>query len=562
MIWTTVTAEPRPRVHFIHRAHGRSAGPTHGEDRELGLERAWGLSCHRPRGAPALMPPRGERVVMSTQPNDEAAKEAGASPSRKRATWSIDWRAARRAGRPGSGSRRSVPPPRPPCAKVYATATGRCASGAPRSSITTPIPRRFPSCLPLLHDPKSDVRLWAVHSLSCDRCKDEGLNNPIDYVPHLIERIERDESIRVRRMAMVMLTIASRRAGGARVRQDRDRETDRKLRKHAEWGLKRLREVGLVSGRRELDRRAERGSATEPLSLKLDLVPAVGRGEEDMLDSWIKDLRYGLRSLIRRPVVTGGRDPLDRPRRGRQRRRLQPGQRPPAATAARRRRRPTSWCASTSCARASTGRSASRCPTSATRGTRPPRWSRRSAVTPTTSSVSRSTARRRARSRARWWSATTSRRFGAQPALGRFFNRAEDDAHEPVVVLAHDTWRDQLGGDPDAIGRADRARRSDLHRRRRRRARLRRHRDLVRSRPLGPGARGRSSARRARGARLDAVPSHRSPARGRRARAARGAARRALRHARRPSTRHRTKAPCFTPCPTPTRASKPGSAAR
>ena len=31
--------------------------------------------------------------------------------------------------------------------------------------------------------------------------------NPIDFVPHLIERIDRDESIHVRRMAVLMLTI-------------------------------------------------------------------------------------------------------------------------------------------------------------------------------------------------------------------------------------------------------------------------------------------------------------------------------------------------------------------
>jgi predicted permease len=44
--------------------------------------------------------------------------------------------------------------------------------------------------------------------------------------------------------------------------------------------------------------------------------------------------------------------------------------------------------------------------------------------------------------------------LGAQPSLGRLFGRAEVDAHEPVVVLAHDFWRDQLAGDPQAIGRA------------------------------------------------------------------------------------------------------------
>jgi predicted permease len=44
--------------------------------------------------------------------------------------------------------------------------------------------------------------------------------------------------------------------------------------------------------------------------------------------------------------------------------------------------------------------------------------------------------------------------LGAQPAMGRLFGRAEDDAREPVVVLAHEFWRDQFAGDPAAIGRA------------------------------------------------------------------------------------------------------------
>jgi hypothetical protein len=108
-------------------------------------------------------------------------------------------------------------------------------------------PESIPELLPLLHDPKSDVRLFAVHSLSCDRCKDEGMCNPVDYVPHLIERIERDESIRVRRMAMVMLASGKPHPRAVAVfERTLATETDRKLRLHAEWGLKRSREVGLV----------------------------------------------------------------------------------------------------------------------------------------------------------------------------------------------------------------------------------------------------------------------------------------------------------------------------
>ena len=58
--------------------------------------------------------------------------------------------------------------------------------------------------IPLLRDPRSEVRLWAVHSLGCDHCK-EGVACQVDIVPHLIERAQTDPSKRVRRMAVIML---------------------------------------------------------------------------------------------------------------------------------------------------------------------------------------------------------------------------------------------------------------------------------------------------------------------------------------------------------------------
>lgn len=106
-----------------------------------------------------------------------------------------------------------------------------------------------PWLLPLIHDPKSKVRLMAVHTLACDRCA--GGENPVDVVPHLVERLWHDESIRVRRMSMAML------AQHVLIHDEPDepdepiesiclevldRETDRKLRRQAEWGLKLCRE--------------------------------------------------------------------------------------------------------------------------------------------------------------------------------------------------------------------------------------------------------------------------------------------------------------------------------
>ncbi len=57
--------------------------------------------------------------------------------------------------------------------------------------------------IPLLDDPKAIVRLWAVHSISCERCKD--CANPIDVIPLLLRRVEEDTSVRVRRMSAAML---------------------------------------------------------------------------------------------------------------------------------------------------------------------------------------------------------------------------------------------------------------------------------------------------------------------------------------------------------------------
>jgi len=99
--------------------------------------------------------------------------------------------------------------------------------------------------LPLLNDPKSPVRVFAVHAIACEQCKDGP--NPIDAVPLLLERIATDESINVRRQAVAML--AHHREPDARVtpvfEQVLATETDRKLRLHAEQGLKRYADLGM-----------------------------------------------------------------------------------------------------------------------------------------------------------------------------------------------------------------------------------------------------------------------------------------------------------------------------
>jgi HEAT repeat protein len=99
--------------------------------------------------------------------------------------------------------------------------------------------------IPLLHDPKSDVRRWAVHALACDRCKPG--ENPLDVEPYLVERALHDESLSVRRHAVVSLVYLRRpdpRSAWlfARVLET---ETDRKLVLHATAGLKKARAAGV-----------------------------------------------------------------------------------------------------------------------------------------------------------------------------------------------------------------------------------------------------------------------------------------------------------------------------
>jgi HEAT repeat protein len=90
--------------------------------------------------------------------------------------------------------------------------------------------------IPLLHDPEPKVRLWAIHSISCQHCKHEVC--PIDVVPLLIDRAQHDPVVQVRKMAVTMLAELPR---DARIPPALEAalagEQDRRLRLHARRGL-------------------------------------------------------------------------------------------------------------------------------------------------------------------------------------------------------------------------------------------------------------------------------------------------------------------------------------
>lgn len=96
-------------------------------------------------------------------------------------------------------------------------------------------------CLvPLLDDPHRLVRLWAVHSIACDQCKEA--DNPLNVEPLLIRRMRSDRSVKVRRMAAAML--ANHHHGPRALRAFREllenpEEIDDKVRLHVEFGLQR-----------------------------------------------------------------------------------------------------------------------------------------------------------------------------------------------------------------------------------------------------------------------------------------------------------------------------------
>ena len=100
--------------------------------------------------------------------------------------------------------------------------------------------------IPLLTDPHPAVRLWAVHSISCDHCK-EDVTCDVDLVPMLIERVQKDHNIRVRRMALIMMTTEFSDNRTIPIHYEiLEKETDKKLVAHAHKGIERLKDKGIL----------------------------------------------------------------------------------------------------------------------------------------------------------------------------------------------------------------------------------------------------------------------------------------------------------------------------
>ena len=122
--------------------------------------------------------------------------------------------------------------------------TGTCVTGA--LQMRNGDAASLESLLPLLHDPVAKVRLWAVHSISCQHCKDH--DNPLDVVPLLIERIENDESLQVRKMAVAMLADSPPDARVVPIfKAVLQKERDRKMLLHTKRGLRKYRDAGITA---------------------------------------------------------------------------------------------------------------------------------------------------------------------------------------------------------------------------------------------------------------------------------------------------------------------------
>ena len=96
--------------------------------------------------------------------------------------------------------------------------------------------RSLEGLLPLLDDPSAKVRLWAVHSISCQGCKDSP--HAFDPIPLLLDRATTDPSLRVRRHAVAMLaTLPPDERARPLLETIATGANDPKLRLHARRGL-------------------------------------------------------------------------------------------------------------------------------------------------------------------------------------------------------------------------------------------------------------------------------------------------------------------------------------
>ena len=96
----------------------------------------------------------------------------------------------------------------------------------------------LPELMANLDHPEDKVRMWALHALACDRCK-EGACRPgeDDVIPTAMRMLAEDRSRRVRTMAVQMLGPAAPRRADVSAALERARDTDSHpvVRKVAGW---------------------------------------------------------------------------------------------------------------------------------------------------------------------------------------------------------------------------------------------------------------------------------------------------------------------------------------
>lgn len=99
--------------------------------------------------------------------------------------------------------------------------------------------------LELLRDPHEKVRRAALHSVSCDQCKEEPLC--VDWIPEVARLARFDRIVRVRRIATLMLGARREDPRAQIALESLLQDRDEKVRLRARWALDGVRPQGMIA---------------------------------------------------------------------------------------------------------------------------------------------------------------------------------------------------------------------------------------------------------------------------------------------------------------------------